>query len=157
MHPKVEIALRKLQNAEISEYFVTLQEVVPDPLKYRFNALKQQFINGNPGWDFPQILETFAREVDGYYNCNVNPNPSPSTENNPMAKIRKLIAEGKIEQAFQQLNQRYQSELGNELTLLQSRYNRYLRDQRMGIVEDGGRELNRITYALLELVKSLEK
>ncbi len=129
MHPKVKAALNELKNqASISGYFSHLEPIVPDSLKYRFNELKGKFMAGNHGWDFPQILETFAREVDGYYvkeedGDTSNPVFSLPTFGHPINNIIKDYASSQSNVAKNKtLKQLYDLDYIKELTWGDRRY-----------------------------------
>jgi hypothetical protein len=64
MRPKIEKALAHLQNANYAGYFEEMNDVVPVSMMTVFQEHKGIFIAGKAPFNFHQILEIFAKEVN---------------------------------------------------------------------------------------------
>ena len=65
MNPHITKALKSLENANYSGYFEEMDKVeISKLLKPIYAEHKSKFMQGLRTYDFSQILETFAREVD---------------------------------------------------------------------------------------------
>ncbi len=61
MNP-VDQIIKAIYSANLAEAFRLLDEMKASG--YTFNMLKQKFVMGNTDWQFPQMLETYARSLD---------------------------------------------------------------------------------------------
>lgn len=80
---------------------------------------------------------------------------------NLKTEVTKLIGEGNLRKAISLILERLPGDHDrhSEFILLSARLSSLERDMRMGILgaQDAGREQNRVSFALLELVKDLEE
>lgn len=91
VNPTIPKALKYLQNANYSGYFEEMDKVVPVNMQTPYQEHKGKFIADKVAWNFHQILETFAREVDKALAATnvktINEIPDNKPEHKPMNNI----------------------------------------------------------------------
>jgi hypothetical protein len=91
-----------------------------------------------------------------------NPNPPTDITNaNISEHLKKLVRLGDTEKAFELLNNKINSEsrIANDLTLVQARYNRLVREKRNGLITDEYFSMSnaRITHSLLSTIDRIDE
>lgn len=82
MNPHIEKALEHLKTADYAGYFEEMDKVqIPDQLLPLYNTNKRKYIDGKVPWDFSQILETLAKNIDTDNLSTEAPNPQNNTYN----------------------------------------------------------------------------
>lgn len=93
---------------------------------------------------------------------NVNPEPANPGDASFFQDVKMTIAKGRVKGALDMLQQYAEAQgdyMINEILLLTSRYNNLRKESMMGTIsrEEANLGNNRIVYAMLELIKELEK
>jgi hypothetical protein len=101
MNFNIQKALSHLQDANYADYFEEMDKVVPQNLQTPYQEHKGKFIAGQAPYNFHQMLEVFAREVE---KALTNPNKGISTAEDTVGKTviqnaEKIYNIGKIDKA----------------------------------------------------------